>query len=248
MDFNRLTEKVQEGLRAAQSKAVQHGNQQIDVEHLLSALLEQEGGLALSLFLKAELPAEAIHRRLEAEIEKLPKVSGPSGGPDQIYVTSRLQPAADPGRGRSQEPQGRVRLGRAPAARHDRRLGRSRPHPQGVRRHARAPDAGAAGGARQPARHLAEPGSHLRGAGAVRARPDQAGRAGQARSGDRPRRGDPPRHPGAVAAHQEQPGADRRAGRRQDGHRRRAGAAHRPRRRARRAEEQDASSRSTWAR
>jgi ATP-dependent Clp protease ATP-binding subunit ClpB len=91
MDFNRLTEKVQDGLRAAQSKAVRFGNQQIDVEHLLSALLEQEGGLALSLFLKAELPAETIHRRLEAEIEKLPKVSGPSGAADQIYITNRLQ-------------------------------------------------------------------------------------------------------------------------------------------------------------
>ena len=60
----------------------------------------------------------------------------------------------------------------------------------------------------------------------------QTGRAGQARSGDRPRRGDPPRHPGALAPHQEQPGADRRARRRQDRHRGRAGAAHRARRRA----------------
>jgi ATP-dependent Clp protease ATP-binding subunit ClpB len=50
---------------------------------------------------------------------------------------------------------------------------------------------------------------------------------GQARPGDRPRRGDPPRHPGAVAPHQEQPGADRRARRRQDRHRRGPGAAHR---------------------
>ena len=58
---------------------------------------------------------------------------------------------------------------------------------------------------------------------------------GQARSGHRPRRGDPPRHPGAVAAHQEQPGAHRRARRRQDRDRRGAGAAHRARRRARRA-------------
>ena len=60
----------------------------------------------------------------------------------------------------------------------------------------------------------------------------------QARSGHRPRRGDPPRHPGAVAPHQEQPGADRRAGRRQDRHRRRPGPAHRPRRRAGRLEGQ----------
>ncbi len=82
------------------------------------------------------------------------------------------------------------------------------------------------------------PGEHLPGARALRPRPHRARPQGQARSGHRPRRGDPPRHPGAVAPHQEQPGADRRAGRRQDRHRRRAGPADRPRRRARRAEEQ----------
>ena len=53
-----------------------------------------------------------------------------------------------------------------------------------------------------------------------RTRPHRAGRAGQARPGDRPRRGDPARDPGALPADQEQPGADRRAGRRQDGDRR----------------------------
>ena len=76
----------------------------------------------------------------------------------------------------------------------------------------------------------------------------QARRAGQARPGDRPRRGDPPRHPGALAPHQEQPGADRRAGRGQDRHRRGAGPAHRARRRAGRARRTSASWRSTWAR
>ena len=58
-------------------------------------------------------------------------------------------------------------------------------------------------------------------------------RARQARSGDRPRRRDPARDPGAAAADQEQPGADRRARRRQDGDRRGPGAAHRRRRGAR---------------
>ena len=48
MDFNRLTEKVQSALQAAQSKAVRNGQQQIDIEHLLAALLEQEGGLGRS--------------------------------------------------------------------------------------------------------------------------------------------------------------------------------------------------------
>ena len=61
----------------------------------------------------------------------------------------------------------------------------------------------------------------------------------QARPGDRPRRGDPPRHAGALAPHQEQPGADRRSGRRQDRHRRGDRAAHRGRRRPRVAEGQE---------
>ena len=46
MDFNRFTEKLQEGFRSAQSLAASRGNQQIDVEHLLLALLEQADDLA----------------------------------------------------------------------------------------------------------------------------------------------------------------------------------------------------------
>ena len=91
MDFNRLTEKVQSALQAAQSKAVRNGQQQIDIEHLLAALLEQEGGLALSLLLKADFPAETLLRRLDQEIARLPKVSTPAGTPDQVFITARLQ-------------------------------------------------------------------------------------------------------------------------------------------------------------
>src|SRR5437870_1123165 len=90
MDINRFTEKLQEAVRAAQSKAVRYGHQQIDSEHLLAALLEQEGGLAGSILTKAGVAAESLLRRVEAELDRLPKVSGSSGGPDQIYVTARL--------------------------------------------------------------------------------------------------------------------------------------------------------------
>jgi ATP-dependent Clp protease ATP-binding subunit ClpB len=90
MDFNRLTEKSQEAIRQAQSIAVNHGNQQVDVEHLLLALLEQEGGLAPSILLRADIPLETLHKRLLQEIEKLPKVSGGGARPDQVYITNRL--------------------------------------------------------------------------------------------------------------------------------------------------------------
>jgi ATP-dependent Clp protease ATP-binding subunit ClpB len=90
MDFNRLTEKSQDAIRQAQSTAANYGNQQVDVEHLLLALLEQEGGLAPSILMRADVPLEPLHRRLVQEIEKLPKVSGSAVRPDQLYITGRL--------------------------------------------------------------------------------------------------------------------------------------------------------------
>src|SRR6266852_5035297 len=91
MDFNRFTEKLQEAVRAAQSIAIQHGNQQIDTEHLLLALLDQEGGLAPSILNKADIRADSLRIRVQQEIDRFPKVSGPAAGPGQIYVTPRLQ-------------------------------------------------------------------------------------------------------------------------------------------------------------
>ena len=91
MDINRFTQKSQEALSAAQSKATQYGHQQVDVEHLLASLLEQEGGLATSIFAKApEVDMQSFKRRVEQELERMPRVSGAGAAPDQIYVTARL--------------------------------------------------------------------------------------------------------------------------------------------------------------
>jgi ATP-dependent Clp protease ATP-binding subunit ClpB len=89
MDFNRFTEKLQEAVRAAQSIAVQHGNQQLDTEHLLLALLDQPGGLAPSILNKADIRVDALKTRVQQEVDRLPKVSGPTSGADQVYVTQR---------------------------------------------------------------------------------------------------------------------------------------------------------------
>jgi ATP-dependent Clp protease ATP-binding subunit ClpB len=91
MDFNRFTEKLQDGMRSAQALASRRGHQQVDVEHLLLALLGEEGGLTESLFAKAEIDRAAVHQRLMEELDKLPKVTGSAPGIDQIYVTPRLQ-------------------------------------------------------------------------------------------------------------------------------------------------------------
>jgi ATP-dependent Clp protease ATP-binding subunit ClpB len=90
MDISRFTEKAQEALRSAQSLAGRYGQQQLDVEHLLAALLADADGLAASILLRAEVTPERLHRRVVQELERLPKVSGPGAGLDQIYVTARL--------------------------------------------------------------------------------------------------------------------------------------------------------------
>ena len=91
MDFNRFTEKLQESIRAAQSLATQRGQQQLEVEHLLTALLEQEGGLTQSILAKAGVKLEDVHRHLLQILDKLPRISGSSVPMDQVYITSRLQ-------------------------------------------------------------------------------------------------------------------------------------------------------------
>jgi ATP-dependent Clp protease ATP-binding subunit ClpB len=90
MDINRFTEKAQEAVRSAQTLAVRHSNQQIEVEHLTLALIEQQGGLVPSLLTKAGVNLAGMAQALEREIAKFPKVTGPSGPVDQIYISGRL--------------------------------------------------------------------------------------------------------------------------------------------------------------
>ena len=90
MDINRLTQKTQEAIASAQTKAARYSHQQVDVEHLLASLLEQENGLAASIFAKAGVTADGLKRRVEQELERMPKVSQSGGAPEQIYITGRL--------------------------------------------------------------------------------------------------------------------------------------------------------------
>ncbi len=90
MNLNRLTERAQEALREAQGLATRASNQGVDVEHLLLALLQQRDGIAGAVLSGAGLPVPELQTRLQQEIDRLPKVSGPAARPDQVYVTQRL--------------------------------------------------------------------------------------------------------------------------------------------------------------
>ena len=90
MDLNKLTQKSQEAVQAAQAKAMKLGHVEVDGEHLLAALLEQEGGLVPRLLQKLDLPVDNLAAALKKELQRRPSVSGPGSEPGKIYVTQRF--------------------------------------------------------------------------------------------------------------------------------------------------------------
>ena len=90
MDTNKFTEKAREALQGAQKLAVRFGHQQIEPEHLLLALLDQEGGLTAAVLNKASVSPDGVTLGVQREVEKLPRVSGASGGPENYYLSGRL--------------------------------------------------------------------------------------------------------------------------------------------------------------
>lgn len=88
--MDRLTLKSQEAIQTAQKLAERKGNQQLDAEHLLWALLEDEDGVASQILKKLGINTKALQKDVEEAIERFPKVIGatPLG---QIYVSPRLK-------------------------------------------------------------------------------------------------------------------------------------------------------------
>ncbi|HEY3683078.1 MAG TPA: ATP-dependent chaperone ClpB [Streptosporangiaceae bacterium] len=95
MDPNRLTQKSQEALQAAQSVAHDLGHTEVDGEHLLMALLDQQDGLAPRLLSQAGAAPGRLRADLEAELRRRPTVSGPGAAPGQVFVTQRLSRLLD---------------------------------------------------------------------------------------------------------------------------------------------------------
>lgn len=90
MRLDRLTVKSQEAMQEAQSLAQKKGNQQLDVEHLLLAILTEDEGIGTQILNRIGVDIGALKADLDKDIDKFPKVSGasPMG---QLYVAPRLK-------------------------------------------------------------------------------------------------------------------------------------------------------------
>jgi ATP-dependent Clp protease ATP-binding subunit ClpB len=90
MNPDKMTQKMQEALTAAQALAVRHAHQEVDGEHLLAALLADVSGLAPRLLEAMGLRVPPLLARLEQELDRRPKVSGAGAESGKVYVTQRL--------------------------------------------------------------------------------------------------------------------------------------------------------------
>lgn len=83
----RFTEQAQEVLAASQELVRRYHHNQWDVEHVLLALLEQEKGIAREILQELGVDADVVRKRVEATLERFPKVAYETS---QIYATPRV--------------------------------------------------------------------------------------------------------------------------------------------------------------
>ncbi len=91
MDPNKLTIKSQEALTAAQDRARRLGHQQVDADHLLLALLEQQDGLAPRILNRLEVDVGVLRTRIQGDLERRPKVKAGGSEAGKIYITADLE-------------------------------------------------------------------------------------------------------------------------------------------------------------
>ena len=93
MRFDKLTLKAQEIEQASQHTAERLGHQQIEPEHMVRAILEQNEGVIPPLLGKIGADQSQLIRSFETALEKIPRVSGSGAG--QAYISHRSKSVLD---------------------------------------------------------------------------------------------------------------------------------------------------------
>ncbi|MBE5774419.1 MAG: ATP-dependent chaperone ClpB [Clostridiales bacterium] len=93
MNAEKFTQKSIEAISEAQKIAISNQNMQIDQQHLLYALLNQEGGLVSQLMKKMRIDTARMKTACDRELQRIPKVSGPGREADRVYISQSVDNA-----------------------------------------------------------------------------------------------------------------------------------------------------------
>lgn len=91
MDLNKFTVKTQEALFQAQNVALERSQQQVDVGHVMLALLDQTDGIVRPLLQKMNISEQLLRSRINQLLELMPRTVTPSGQFGQVYIAESLR-------------------------------------------------------------------------------------------------------------------------------------------------------------
>jgi ATP-dependent Clp protease ATP-binding subunit ClpC len=91
MRFDRFTERAQDAIARSQEILMRYQHSQLDIEHILLALLEQQDGAVVEVLQMVGVDVDMLKRRLDSVLSATPKSYISGGGMAQIYVTPRVQ-------------------------------------------------------------------------------------------------------------------------------------------------------------
>lgn len=91
MDIERMTVRVQKSLNDAYNEAVKRHNQQVDVIHLFSALVNQEDGLIPNIFEKMNVSVAALKSTIDEELGKIPQIYGEGISSQGVTASRRIE-------------------------------------------------------------------------------------------------------------------------------------------------------------
>jgi len=86
MRFEQFTEKAKEVISLAQDILLEHHHNQLDVEHILLALLKQKEGLAGQILERCKVDPQIVAQEVEEALQRFPQVYYQGGGEIQIYI------------------------------------------------------------------------------------------------------------------------------------------------------------------
>jgi ATP-dependent Clp protease ATP-binding subunit ClpC len=95
MRFDRFTERAQDAAQRAAEIIQRYGHNQIDVEHLLLALLEQPDGVIPQILERLSVNVDVLSQRLDAILRNSPKANIYGGGTGQIFITPHVKRVID---------------------------------------------------------------------------------------------------------------------------------------------------------
>ncbi len=93
MNMNQFTQKTIEAIQRAQQLAVEYGHQQVDQEHMMLALTEDNAALIPQLLAKCGLSVDALRAALTDAVGRIARVSGPGREADKVYISPDLEKA-----------------------------------------------------------------------------------------------------------------------------------------------------------